>query len=134
MVQPTSGSDCIRPSVILWGLISVFFGSWLALPETSRSHAILIDSEPSHGATLKKTPETIVLRFNATLEEAMTRVYLVDKHSVETPLEITDGSTVNQIVVNVPPLFSGVYTVGYKVLARDGHVTEGSIRFTILSH
>ena len=63
----------------------------------------------------------------------MTQVNLVDLHEGLTPLEVTKASTVDTIVARIPPLQPGVYNVQYKVLATDGHVTEGFIRFTILA-
>ncbi len=112
--------------VISVGLVLGFCGlSW--------GHGVLIESSPSHGAILKKSPSLISLRFNAALEPSITQVSLVDlKHQKHT-LHITDESTVERIVATVPPLPPGVYHVHYQVLATDGHVTNGSIRFTILT-
>jgi len=113
-------------------LLSLGFAlGWCAV---SWGHGVLIESTPSHGAILKESPKVISLRFNAALEPSITRMSLVDlKHQKQT-LKITDESTVERIIATVPPLAPGVYHVHYQVLATDGHVTEGSIRFTILSH
>ena len=96
-------------------------------------HGVLIDSSPVHGAILKSAPTVISLHFNAALEPSITHVTLVDLNKHEHTLTITDASTVDQIITTVPPLPPGVYHVKYQVLATDGHVTEGSIRFTILA-
>ena len=96
------------------------------------SHAVLIESDPPNEATLQAAPETFLLRFNAALEQVITQVYLIDPNMKETPLEKIDESQADRIVVRVPPLSPGVYTILYKVLARDGHVTEGKVLFTLL--
>ena len=101
---------------------------------TSWGHGVLIESSPSQGAILKESPTLITLRFNAALEPSISQVSLVDLKHQKTTLNITDESTVERIVATVPPLPPGVYYVHYQVLATDGHVTEGSIRFTILTH
>jgi len=36
-----------------------------------------------------------------------------------------------RLVVPLTPLAPGIYIVRYRVLAADGHVTEGALRFTI---
>ncbi len=112
--------------VISVGLVLGFFGlSW--------GHGVLIESFPPHGAILKESPLLISLRFNAALEPSITQVSLVDLTQNTYTLTITKESTVERIVATVPPLPPGVYHVRYQVLATDGHVTEGSIRFTILT-
>lgn len=103
-----------------------------AVPTSSWGHAVLVESIPPHKATLTTSPQTVLLRFNAALEHMITQVYLVDRQKTRTPLADIDESKPNEIVVHPPKLPPGVYTILYKVLARDGHVTEGSIRFTVL--
>ena len=101
-------------------------------PPFAWSHAVLIESNPPHKATLHSSPKTFLLRFNAALEEGITQVYLIDPDKNETRLVKVDERKNDRIVVRVPPLSPGVYTILYKVLARDGHVTEGRVRFTLL--
>ena len=102
-------------------------------PVIVSAHSILIESTPKHGATLTVAPQSVSFRFNAKIEPALTKVSLVDNRKHKTPLEVSSDSTIDRIVVRVPPLGPGVYTVVYKVLATDGHITQGSIRFTILA-
>lgn len=104
----------------------------MVLPPFAWSHAVLVESDPPHQATLHAAPETFLLRFNAALEQVITQVYLVDPDKNETPLEKIDESRTDRILVRVPPLSPGVYTIHYKVLARDGHVTEGRVLFTLI--
>ncbi len=120
----------MQGSLILWLLISC--NGMAAFPRDAWSHAVLIESDPPHQATLQAPPETFLLRFNAALEQVITQVYLIDPDKNETPLEKIDESKTDRIVVRVPPLDPGVYTILYKVLARDGHVTEGRVLFTLL--
>lgn len=103
-----------------------------AVPTSSWGHAVLVESIPPHKATLTASPQTVLLRFNAALERMIIQVYLIDRQKTRTPLADVEASKPNEIVVHPPKLPPGVYTILYKVLARDGHVTEGSIRFTVL--
>ena len=101
-------------------------------PNFAWGHAVLIESNPPNHATLYKAPQTFLLKFNAALEEVITRVYLIDPEKHQTPLEKVAETKSDQVVVRLPPLSPGVYTILYKVLARDGHVTEGRVQFTFL--
>lgn len=102
----------------------------LGLHPGAGAHAILVGSEPADGAILDESPRKVLFRFNAALEHAVTRVYLVNVDNAQRPLRTIDSS-IDRVVVDLPRLAPGVYTIVYKVLARDGHVTEGFIRFTI---
>lgn len=104
------------------------------LSGTVLAHAVLVSSNPPHGAVLTEPPATLVLQFNAILETSMTNIVLVDTLGNKLRLPFKPDSPPSRIRVDVPPLPPGAYTVVFKMLARDGHVTEGSIRFTILKN
>ena len=97
------------------------------------SHGVLLESSPTHGSVLRASPHEVVLHFNAILEPSITQVNLIDLQEGLTPLGVTNVSSMNTVVAKIPPLQPGVYNVRYKVLATDGHMTEGSIRFTIIT-
>jgi len=94
-------------------------------------HGVVVESTPTDAAVLAVSPPVVRLRFNASLEPAMTRVTLVDVTGRETSLEVEPPAAAGEVAVRLPPLAPGVYRVRYRVLARDGHVTEGAIRFTV---
>jgi methionine-rich copper-binding protein CopC len=105
---------------------------WLALDGQGAAHSLLVESVPAHGARLATAPPSALLRFNARIEPALTRVSLLEGPRRRTALEIGKESLVDRIVVPLPPLPPGVYGLAYKVLAVDGHVTRGVIQFTVL--
>jgi len=102
------------------------------LPSSLWARAVLVASVPLPGAILKEAPQTIMLRFNATMEKTITQVYLMNGKEEKIRLEKVTESEDDRMMLRVPPLIPGVYTILYKVLARDGHVTEGSFHFTVL--
>ncbi|RMH09275.1 MAG: copper resistance protein CopC [Nitrospirae bacterium] len=104
------------------------------MPGVIHAHGVLIDSIPADGAVLEQAPQRLVLQFNARLEPSMTQVILVDTQDSAVPLELIPSSQSNYVVARIPPLPSGVYTVIYKILAADSHVTEGALQFTVRSH
>ena len=103
------------------------------LGSSAWAHGILMESSPKQNAILHHYPDKVVLRFNASLEPSMTHVVLEDMERNITALHPTKESTIEQIIMTIPPLKPGVYHVRYRVLATDGHLTEGSVRFTLLS-
>ena len=105
---------------------------WPAPPVSA--HAIVLESSPVHDAVLARTPEQVTLRFNSKLEKRFTRVTLAagDRPAVPVALPDGDGSAApDRVVIPLAPLAPGVYVLRYRVLAVDGHITEGALRFTV---
>ena len=98
------------------------------------AHATLIESTPAKNAILAKPPHEIRLRFNARIEERMTRMTLKRNDGTDIPVKVSQSAKGNVLTVAVPELGPGIYTLGYKVMATDSHITEESISFTVLKH
>ena len=102
-----------------------------ALPVASLAHAVAVETTPKDHATVAAVPPEIVIRFNARLEKKLTHV----------KMERADGSS--QVLTDIEQrpsvirctlpqdLQPGAYLVQYKVLATDGHATQGVLRFTL---
>ena len=97
------------------------------------AHAIVLESSPTHDAALTESPGRIILRFNSRIEAALSRVTIetANGKAIALPAARDTGSEVNRLVVPVGPLAPGTYIVRYRVLAADGHVTEGALRFSV---
>ena len=113
-------------------LLALAVGPLLS-PPRSAAHAIVLESSPAHDAALAESPARIVLRFNSRIEAALSRVTIetVNGKPVALPAARDAGGEVNRLVVPVGPLAPGTYIVRYRVLAADGHVTEGALRFSV---
>ena len=106
----------------------------LALPLHAAAHAIVLESEPARDAKLAEPPPRIYLRFNSKIEKRLTRVSIsaTDGRAVPLPV-VADGSQApDRISLPLAPLRAGAYVIRYKVLAADGHITEGALRFSVL--
>ena len=103
-------------------------------PGPAGAHAIILESEPAAGAKLADPPPRIYLRFNSKIEKRLSRVTLAAEDGRPVPLVVkTDGSEKpDRIVLLLGLLRPGAYAVRYKVLAADGHITEGALRFIVL--
>lgn len=100
------------------------------LPDAD-AHAIILESAPRHEETLS-TPKRIVLRFNSRLEKPLCSVHLVGPRQKTIALLRQDPDTpADTLAYALPPLDPGAYQARWKVMAADGHVTEGIVLFTI---
>jgi methionine-rich copper-binding protein CopC len=97
----------------------------------ARAHAVLVRSSLTDAPVRPDTAATVTLRFNAGVEVDLSRVALVDAAHDERPLDIGPGANKGEIVVHVPALGTGGYGLKYRVMAVDGHLTDGMLRFTV---
>ena len=105
-----------------------------AAPAPAAAHALLLESTPASGATLTEPPAQLSLRFNSKLEKRLSHVTLSTEKGrpVALPIAVTGSEKPDRLVLPLGPLTPGAYLVRYKVLAVDGHITEGILRFSIL--
>ena len=97
----------------------------------AQAHAVVVKATPADRATLGKVPPEIVLQFNATLEKKL--VHLKLERADGSSQRLTDIAPQAAVVRCTVPqdLIPGAYTLKYKVLATDGHATQGVLRFTL---
>lgn len=118
-------------------------GAWAAVaaavalataPGQAAAHALVLESEPAQDAKLPEPPPHVFLRFNSKLEKGLSHVTLsADKGKpVALPIPVSGQDRADRITLPLAPLSPGAYVVRYKVLAVDGHITEGILRFSVL--
>jgi copper resistance protein C len=103
-------------------------------PGEATAHALVLESVPAQGATLAAPPTHVFLRFNSKLEKRLSHVSLAPEKGkpVALPISVNGQDQPDRIDVPLAPLAPGAYVVRYKVLAVDGHITEGILRFSVL--
>jgi hypothetical protein len=114
----------------------LLLSAWLVLLPVSpaSAHAIVLESSPVHDAVLERAPEQVTLRFNSKIEKRFTRVTLTAGDRPPASIVLPggdDASPPDRVVIPLSPLAPGVYVLRYRVLAVDGHITEGALRFTV---
>jgi copper resistance protein C len=97
------------------------------------AHAVVTESSLQTQPVHPQQATTVVLNFNAGVELALSRVFLVSKGDVHQPAEIVAGKKPGQVLVRLPALNEGEYAIKYKIFAADGHFTENVIRFSVHS-
>ena len=123
-----------RPATAPVLLLLLSWAPVLALPRPGFPHAIVLESTPANDAVLERTPGQVTLRFNSKIEKRFTRVTLAaaDRPPVVVALPSSDDQGApDRLVIPLGPLAPGVYVLRYRVLAVDGHITEGGLRFTV---
>jgi copper transport protein len=104
----------------------------LALPVFA--HAVLVRSVPEANAVLKTAPAQIELFFSEQLDPTFSAisVFSADGALIDNKDARVDASDPTHMVVSLPSLPDGIYTVSWKALsATDGHLTTGAFPFAV---
>ena len=108
----------------------------LVLASPVSAHTSLLESNPQRDSTIEKMPKEIVLVFGEdllTINDSMNNYFEVfDSTNAKMSLsEITlDGAKLSARVLN-DQIKSGKYSISYRVVAGDGHVVKGIVKFTV---
>lgn len=101
----------------------------LALPGTAFAHAILVESQPAAGSTVPAGQTAIVLRYNSRIDQARSRLTLHGSNAeMVLPLQPANAP---DALASQAELTPGQYVVRWQVLAVDGHITRGEVRFAV---
>ena len=117
---------CVRG--LLHALVAWVLGVGLAL-----AHSGLQRAEPPVDSTLKRPPTEVKLNFTERLEPAYSTVRVEDGQGARVDRDDShvDRSSPLLMRVTLPPLASGTYTVIWRVLSVDWHITEGRFTFRV---
>jgi len=97
------------------------------------AHAFPDYSEPRVGSELKASPPSVKIWFDSELEPLFSTIEVFDAH--QNKVDKGDGR-VNPndhtlLEVTLSPLTPGSYSVSWRVVAHDGHPSEGRFPFTV---
>lgn len=103
----------------------------LPLP-AAQAHAIIVESAPAQ-ANSGPAPRRLMLRFNSRLERSLCSVQLLGPHQRSIALLRPEpDAPPDTLAYALPPLQPGAYQARWKVMAADGHVTAGTVVFTVV--
>jgi methionine-rich copper-binding protein CopC len=101
-----------------------------AIAQPAFAHAILIDSTPAPLAHIPAGPLNLVFRYNSRIDAARSKLTL--KRPDETTERLTiDASPSEDSLKSTLTLTPGAYVASWQVLATDGHITRGTVPFTV---
>jgi methionine-rich copper-binding protein CopC len=97
------------------------------------AHSMLVKAEPPRRAVLAKAPVQVRLWFNEEIEGDYASLVVLDaeKHPVTEAKPQLAQDDPKSIVLPLPELAPGKYSVKFRVLSVDGHVVESSFDFTV---
>jgi copper resistance protein C len=99
------------------------------------AHAMLVKAEPARRAVLAQPPAQVRLWFNEEIEKDYASLAVLDgaKAAVTDAKPAIAADDPKAIVLALPELAPGKYTVKFRVLSVDGHVVDTSYDFTVKS-
>ena len=97
------------------------------------AHAFPERSEPRVGSTVRTAPPRVRIWFDGELEPAFSTVTVSDAtgERVDRGDGAVEPTNRRLLQVSLPTLAPGTYRVRWRVLAVDGHRTEGDFTFTL---
>jgi hypothetical protein len=103
------------------------------LPANLLAHAFLDHADPKVGSVVTTPPKEIKLWFTEEIEPDFSTVEVHDSQGNRFDKQDAhqDSSDKKLMIVSVPALSAGEYTVIWKVVSTDTHHTHGSFKFTI---
>jgi methionine-rich copper-binding protein CopC len=95
------------------------------------AHAILMDSTPKINSTISGPDVDITLRFNVRIDGERSRVLLVAPDGASSALTLAKQEKPDILQMHASGLKPGSYKLQWKVLASDGHMSNGDVPFTV---
>lgn len=97
------------------------------------AHSMLVKAEPPRRAVLATTPAQVRLWFNEEIEGDYASLVVLDaeKHPVTEIKPQLAPDDRKSVVLPLPELAPGKYSVKFRVLSVDGHVVESSFDFMV---
>ena len=107
--------------------------AWVLGVSLAFAHSGLQRAEPPVESTLKRPPKELKLYFSERLEPAYSRVRVEDGQGARVDRDDSRVDRSNPLLLRVtlPPLAPGTYTVIWRVLSVDSHITEGRYTFRV---
>ena len=113
-----------------WSLAVVLF---LVIQSQAWAHAFLDHAEPKVGSTLTNSPAIIKIWFTQSLEPAFSTIEVKDGQGNEVDKKDVHLNAKDKtlLIVSVPPLPDGTYTVTWHATSVDTHRTQGQFEFIV---
>ena len=104
---------------------------WLSNPTPANAHAQLIASTPTAGKTVNDSPTTVTITLSSPPQQPgrdTLAVFNAQGQRVDTANVTHQAHTVRTNINTQLP--TGTYTVTYRVVGTDGHLSAGQFTFT----
>ncbi|HEX3798334.1 MAG TPA: copper resistance CopC family protein [Verrucomicrobiae bacterium] len=113
-----------------WVITLFLFAIWQA---PAWAHAFLDHAEPRVGSAVAQSPGEIKIWFTQNIEAAFSSMEVRDAQGKQVDKKDShlDPQSKSLLLVSVPALAPGTYTVAWHVISVDTHKTQGHFEFTV---
>ena len=94
------------------------------------AHALLVSSMPAANAGVAGPSVAIALHYNSRVDAQRSRLTLEGGAAPQT-LKIAPGDSAADLASRAEGLAPGKYTLRWEVLSVDGHISRGTVPFTV---
>jgi copper resistance protein C len=101
----------------------------LAFTGLAQAHAHLKKSEPAADSTLSAAPKNLVLEFSEGVQ--LTALALLKGETKVQDLGPLPKDAAKQVTLSLPALTAGSYTVSWRGISDDKHVSSGKLTFKV---
>ena len=120
----------LPPSLRILSVIVMLTAAFAFHVPTAAAHAVIIDSVPAVDAAVAGDSD-VTLHFNSRIDHQRSRLTLIAPDGSANLLAITPDSAPDVVAARLSGLAAGQYRLRWQVLAIDGHLTRGDIRFSV---
>lgn len=122
----------MNASPVVWVSAVLLSLGVVASAQPAGGHGVLLESVPRARETIAVV-KRLDLRFNSRIEPAFSGLRLIGPSGEEMQLDAVVSETAgpNWLTASLPPLEPGLYTVRWRVLTVDGHLSGGSFSFRV---
>ena len=129
------GARLLRPRMSRRSALFILAGAALLLARQRRgsAHAVLTGSDPPRHAVLTQPPAQIRLWFSERIEPDYSTISVFDADGRRVPTSRAAAATADDktLILDLPPLVPGLYTVQYRANSIDGHIVESKYQFLL---
>jgi copper transport protein len=119
----------LRRLAAVGALALLIVGAWTS---PASAHAVLETTDPGAGATVKTSPDQVLLTYSEPVEVALGGVRVFDSRGRRLDVgEPTHPEGARTVAAELPDLDDGTYVVTWRVLSADSHPIQGAFTFTV---
>ena len=120
----------LPPSLRILAVIVVLTAAFAFNARAAAAHAVIIDSVPAVDAVVAGDSD-VTLHFNSRIDHQRSRLTLIAPDGSASLVTIAPDSAPDIVAAKLTGLAPGQYRLRWQVLAIDGHLTRGDIRFSV---
>lgn len=113
----------------LGGQLIATGGLYFAMPVYG--HAVLLSATPGANAIVHGASIPVQLRFNSRIDRKRSMLRLIDPQKAQHVLTIGSETPPDVLASTLDAIGKGSYILQWQVLAVDGHITRGEVRFRV---